>query len=273
MNMRNDTSHFVVSLTEDNFSSKAKRGYITGTGHMANDVAYSLGMSTFEDIELSNDNYILEQVTRTIDAYDWDAYMRKQLDNEPECIALASTQDEYLPGDNYDINHHDSFVADVTKCRKAATESILEVFPFNPDAEAPKDLLERIEKAVNSVHDCIHDEWLNGRDGVKAGIARHFGISFNSVYASWEKVTLDFTEEEAREWLGYNIQDDEPITAELLTRSVTYYLLSKVEERISLATKRSQERLKVYEECQKADKEALEAKKRAARERKNLAQK
>jgi len=269
--MKNDTSHFVVRLTDDNFGSKTKRKYITGTCDAVSDVAFALGYSTLEDCLDYNLEYIRHAVEHIIDSYDWESYVRKQLDNEPECIALAQGQDEFLPGDYYDINHHEKFMADVKKCRETVTDELLEVYPFNEDADAPKELIEALRDGVDKCYDECTDEWSTD---ITRAIAKYFDLPSRSVFRDeYSNLVMDFTEEEAREWLGYNVQEDEPVTTEILTDNVVSHLLDKAEGIILVKERRSKERLEAQKERQKREDAAMEAKKQAARERKTLAQK
>lgn len=267
--MQKDTSHFVVRLTDDNFGSKTKRKYITGTGDTLSDIAFALGYTTFEDCISYNDTYLQSIVESEIDAYDWGGYARQELDNEPECIALAQGQDEFLPGDYYDINHHDNFLADVKKRRSQIVESIFGVFPFNRDAEAPKVLLKRISDAVDSAYDSLREEW---KTDIRHAIAERFDIPGTSVQEDSGIVIFDFTEEQARDYLGYFIQDDEPVTAEALQAHVINTLLVEAENIISAKERRYKERLEAKNKIYAEIDHMLEEKKARARQRKAASQ-
>jgi len=273
-----DQASFCVKLTEENLSSRAERGYINGTGSIIDDVAYALNLWTWGEVEENNLDYFISETRRILNAYDWETYTRDRMNADSEANADPTiAQSEYLAGDWYEINDPRAFREKVRAWKNKISESILEVCPFNRDAEAPQNLLDTLESEIDRSYDYLRDEWLRGdrsNDGVLNKMSKHFTGTTGAIGTRQrdnelvDTLFLEFTEEQARNFMGYEIAEDAPVTEEVLTAYVISHLLSKVAKRRAEANARAQSNKQRAEERQRIEAEKLEAKKTAARARK-----
>lgn len=279
--MQNDnTRTFRVVLSESTLGAKAPHGYITGTD-IVSDVCYALNFGTWEEIEEMNLDYMSSVIRAEIDGYDWETHTRDLLnadakENEaPEIVAS-----EYLAGDWYEINKPEEFRRMVAREKDRATDNLTNCFPYNPDAadaaDAPEDLKKALERSVDWLYDSMRHDWLHGdrsNDGVLDRISRYFTGERGNVDYMQEANTLAimFTEDAARDFLGYDVSDDEEIAPEALGDAVVRCLLRKVEERQKEAERRRAERQEATTRHKEREQQEAEKRREEARERKHKA--
>lgn len=275
--MQNDEKRFSVVLSEETFSRKGPRGYITGTD-IVSDVCYALNFGTWEEIEEMNLDYMSESVRAEIDGYDWETHTRDLLNadtKENEAPEIAAS--DYLAGDWYEINKPEEFRRMVAREKDRATDNLTDCFPYNPDAaNAPEDLKKALERSVDWLYDSLRHDWLHGdrsNDGVLDRISRYFTGERGNVDYTQEADTLAimFTEDAARDFLSYDVSDDEEIAPEAINDAVMRCLLQKVEDRRKEAERRKAERQEATARHKEKERQEAEKRREEARERKRKA--
>lgn len=277
-------------LSESTLSSKAEHGYITGTD-IVSDVCCALGLWTWEDMESNNLDYLGESVDRLIKNYDWKTYTRNLLNagvsverwrelapttNGLDMQARAGAS-EYLLGDFLEIEEQNIFSCIVANVKNSATNALTDCYPYNPDAaNAPQDLKDAIRRDVDWTYDNMRDKWLHGDRssyGALGEISKHFTGAYHDCDHNKKDDILGivFTEDEARDFLGYDIEDGEEVRQEGLQEAVTAHLLRKVADRRKEQGRKRGERIEAQERNQKAEEERQEKLREEARERKRKA--
>lgn len=255
---------FCVTLTEN----------ILGTKHntVLDAIAWSLGLWTLEDCRDNNIDYLADVARESFKSFDWDAYMRNKL-NDSEYNADPRIKDSpYLAGDWYEINEPETFERFVDAVRTESERELWDVCPFNEDAAGvPKPLLDRMMDDRDWHEKNMYSEWLHGdrsNDGVLDTISKkltgergNVGIREHDNFL--DEVLITFTEEQARDFIGYNLDERDQVTLELLTEEVEGYMHKKYNE--------EGERRKARYEKRKADQACLEERSKKEEEARDAA--
>jgi len=235
-------------------------------------MCYALGFSTLEDVRDNNIDYLADVARESFKSFDWDAYMRNKL-NDSEYNADPRIKDSpYLAGDWYEINEPETFERFVDAVRTESERELWDVCPFNEDAAGvPKPLLDRMMDDRDWHEKNMYSEWLHGdrsNDGVLDTISKkltgergNVGIREHDNFL--DEVLITFTEEQARDFIGYNLDEREPVTLELLTKDVEGYIYNKYNE--------EGERRKARYEKRKADQACLEERSKKEEEARDAA--
>lgn len=271
--MQEPKKPFFVLLNESTLSSKGENGYITGTD-IVSDVAYCLNLWTRENVEENNEDCMTSTIQQVVNDFDWAGHVRDIMNADKVQNALPFIKkSEYLAGDYMQINAPSIFAHAVYDERKRVEKELSECYPYDEGANAPINLMASLAEARDYVEKETYENWLYGDRstyGVIADISKKFTDSHYS--ATYEEkadaLIIEFTEEEARDFMSYSQDEAEPVNSEKLQEIAVSWLLEKAKERAEAietrkAARREANKVKVNREAQ-----ALEERKEEARKRK-----
>lgn len=228
---------------------------------------------------MENTEYTTSHANAIIHSFDWAKALRDEWNadadrNAEECVR----QSEYLAGDYYEINAPDEFARECETKKATAMEYLFAWGYWDNSAEekAPADLVKQLRDDDEWTTKCLHAEWLKGdrsSPGCLDIISERLTGTRDRVSVDEEKneMTILFTEDQAREFMSYDLGEDEPVTSPELEKCVIAWLLSKYDAELKKREARALERMRRVAEADAEKTRKLEAKKAEARERKKKA--
>lgn len=278
MKMQEGQASFLVTLTNENLSSRGLNGYISGAG-IVSDVCKCLDLWTWEDVQEANLDYLDEHTRAIVRAFDWTKALRDEWNASADMNAGKHIHEsEYLAGDYYEINTPEAFARECEARKAAATEYIEDNGFWEDCAEenVPAALIKQLRDEAAWAEKCLHAEWLKGDrsspgclDMISERITGTRGRV--SVDEGKNELNILFTEDQAREFMSYDLGEDEPVTSPELEKCVIAWLLSKYDAELKKREERALERKQRAAEADAEKERKLEAKKAEARERKKKA--
>lgn len=262
--MSQEKKPFFVSV------SFGERGTIYGCGHALDTFLFAFGLTTEEETWEWRNNAQHEARKYVLDQYDWEAYTRDRFNEDATANAQKEIKaSEYLAGDWFEINRPEHF-AEVVSVERERVEAIADDNYGNEQAEGcPSDLLAELNRAEYNISKDCEKEWLNNdyhEEGILDQLSRKLTGERGNV--EWLSVTdvivIRFYEDSARDFMGYEIGEDDPIVPQDVEKEVKRYVLAKCEENAARRKSASEAKRKEWEKTvayKKAQADAAAAKK------------
>ncbi len=251
MTEKNAAQSFCVALVEIEKPGEI----ITGEG-LISDVAYSLGFWSASELFENGIDYQAECARQSFKDFDWETWTRDKLNANP-APSWDSTKSDYLFGDELEINTPKTFAFTVEGEKEEAARELFDVCPFNEEARTvPPELMRELIKGRDWNEESMRHEWLYGDRssvGVLGELSKkltgyHGNVGTRDKNGETDKIFIYFTEDQAREFIGYEIEETEPVTLEQLTEQVMAYLRNKAYVRREKDKARRQEQATRYAE-------------------------
>lgn len=247
--------------------------------------ARCLGQWTWNECMDANIDYLDREEKMIVDEYDFDACTRDMLNEEgdtsSEYINDFENQTDYLFGDwlmRNDSGHFDAIVQE-------NEERIRDLIDEESWDDIPPELAKAYKEAQERSGDSLREEWLKG-DRSTPGLLHTIGATFTdglrdhsgrwSDAAEYVDATdtlwLTLTEEQARDWLDYELGEDEPVTLDVLKASMLDYLqrgatkenLKRHQASLTAAERQAYQEAQRKAKQEKEDEEARQRRKNAA---------
>lgn len=251
-----------------------EKGTVYGCGHALDTMLYAYGLQTEEDLFEWSADVEHEAIDDVLRNYDFEAYTLERLNALP----TMAHESEYLHGDYLRFERPESFKEAVKEDRGRIEDAVRDQIGDWSGEQIPRDLAKELTRTLTSYQEQVHHEWLYG-DRSSAGILTQLAQAmfgrFSRADIDWDTKTdtvyIEAGEDEWREWLGYDLGEDETLpSADKLAESVKKVALHKAEKVSTERRQRAEARQGEYAERKRREEEALEREKEAARERKRL---
>lgn len=284
--MQEESNRVSVSISFDD------GGTVYGCGHTLDTLLYAHGLQTEESLFewLADTGWLA--INHVLEQYNFNAYTRDRLNELTPSAMLAEmlgtlapigvvsaeeiANSEYLPGDWLQINRPEAFRLLVREDHRRILDAVRDHMGDWASAPIPEDLRKELERAQESAQEDATHEWLHG-DRSSDGVLRQLGEALfgrhTSAEVEWDQktdtVTIDASSEEWREWLGYDLGENEPLpSAEKIAEHVKAYTLKKAEDVKQKRARQAEGRQGEYRAREEARKQQEEKEREAARERK-----
>lgn len=253
-----------------------------GCGHALDTMLFAFGLQTEESGFEYQDDRRNEARKYVLDNFDWAELVRDQMNENAKLNALTEiAASDYLAGDWYELNSGSQFHAFIDTERERI-ETLLDERRGDEFIETvPVALSQALVKADEEASECSLHEWLHGDHRDWAGALDELSRKLTGERGNvdWDTETdtvlVTFTEDTARDFMGYEIGEDDPIIPSAVEKELKRYILANAEENANRAQVERDKRAKsyaataAYKAKRAADEKA--AKVAAAKERKKSA--
>lgn len=264
--MQEDTKRVRVSI---NFGES---GTVYGCGHSLDTLFYAFKLYTEEDLFSNSFEWEYEVVNDVLREYDFEAYTLERLNALP----TMAHESEYLHGDYLRFERPESFKEAVKEDKERIMDAVHDQIGDWSGEEIPRDLAKELTRTLTSYQEQVHHEWLHGgrsTPGALAQLAQAVFGRFSRADIDWDTKTdtvyIDAGEDEWREWLGYDLGEEEALpSADKLAERVKAFVIRKAEAIRAEKKRKAEARQGELEDRKRREAERLEREKEAARERK-----